>query len=375
MSRRRVLLATRPLVPPWDEASKNFAYFLGRSIQEHSLTLLTTREKLSGLPSTVSEEPVFSDKHLNLGAKLALFHYLRKARKDFDVTHYLFTPTKITTTLIQLLAKPTRGKTVQTIATLREDLYTPEELRATLFADHFTVYTDLTKEKLRALGFTNVTRIYPGIDLERFSPRPKSDAVLQHYHLKSDDFLVIYPGEFTRLGATDFLTEAFIEFYKNHPDSQVKFLFACRVKNEADRKKREAIRALIKQHGLENKILLDTESAFADMPALYNTADLVLFPVENLRGKFDVPLVIIEAYACAKPVILSDLQEFREFSNPNICVTIPKDSKAKLIESVAYLSQNTVECAKLGQAARTFVETHFDLKNTAKQYEELYSSL
>lgn len=372
---KKVLLATRPLVPPWDEASKNFAYFLGREVRDHELTLLTTGEKLIGLPPTVTEESIFESSHLDLGAKLSLFRYLRKAREQFDITHYLFTPTKQNSTLIKLFSKPTKGKTIQTVATLREDLYTPEELRSLLFADHITVYTDLTKQKLEELGFNNVTRIYPGIDLELYRPKPKDSTVLETYNILENDFFVIYPGEYTRLGATDMLADAFIEYFTKHPESNIKFLFACRIKNEADRAKRETVRALVKSHGLEQKILFQENSATVDMPTLYNSADLVIFPVENLKGKFDVPLIIIEAYACGKPVILSDLPQFREFTNNDICVTIPKDSGTKLLESVAYLSQNEAERMRLGENARRFVKDHFDLKNTAKQYEEIYSSL
>ncbi len=372
---RRVLLATRPLVPPWDEASKNFAYFLGREVRSHELTLLTTAEKLIGLPESVTEEPIFKDNHLNLSAKLRLFRYLRKVRNHFDITHYLFTPTRQNTSLIKLLARPTHGKTLQTIATLREDLYSPEELRSLLFADHLTVYTDLTKQKLEKLGFNNVTRIYPGIDLDLYRPKDKDPKVLETYSIGEQDFFVIYPGEYTRLGATDMLFTAFSEYFQKNPDSPIKFLFACRIKNDADHTKREELKAKTKNLGLEGKILFDENHATFDMPALYNTADLVLFPVENLRGKFDVPLIIIEAYACRKPVILSDLPQFAEFTNHDICVTIPKDSGTKLMESVAYLSQNETERMRLGENARRFVKDHFDLTNTARQYEELYTSL
>jgi glycosyltransferase involved in cell wall biosynthesis len=371
---KKVLLATRPLVPPWDEASKNFAYFLGREVQNHTLTLLTTQEPLKGLPQSAQQEPIFSNNHFDFSAKLRLFQYLRKVRRSFDITHYLFTPTKQNTSLIRFFAKPT-GKTIQTVATLREDLYSPEELKSLLFADIIIVYTDLTKKKLENLGFTNVTRIYPGIDLNLYQPGDKDEEVLKTYNLTWDDFLVIYPGEYTRLGATDMLAETFIKYFTEHPGSPIKFLFACRIKNEADREKREEIRARVKKHGLEQNILFDENAATTNMAALYNTADLVIFPVENLKGKFDVPLIIIEAYACGKPVILSDLPQFSEFTSPDICVTIPKDSGEKLIESVAYLSQNKTECMRLGENARRFVKDHFDLKNTAKQYEEIYSSL
>lgn len=372
---KKVLLATRPLVPPWDEASKNFAYFLGREILDHKLTLLTTREKLSGLPPTVSEVPIFQDRHLNLFAKLKLFRYLRRVRADFDITHYLFTPTKQNSTLIKWFAQPTHGKTIQTIATLREDLYTSDELKELLFAHHITVYTDATREKLARLGFTNVTRIYPGIDLNLYRPAAKDPAVLTSYGIQSTDFLAIYPGEYVRLGATDILFEAWKDFFQKNPSTNMKFLFACRIKNDQDQAKRSELQRKTKELGLEEKILFQDTHATVNMAALYNTADVVLFPVENLRGKFDVPLVIIEAYACGKPVILTDLKEFAEFTNPEICVTVPTDSSSAITDSVAYLKDNMEKSQVIGQAARAYAEANFDLRDTARAYSNLYASL
>ncbi len=370
---KKVLLATRPLTPPWDEASKNFAYFLGKEIKGNDLTLLTTGGSLAGLPASVHQEPIFSRGHFDLKAKLELFRYLRKARNIFDITHYLFTPTKQNTGIIRWLAKPTRGKTIQTVATLRDDLYSPQTLRSLLFADRIVTYTDRSKQKLERLGFRNVTRIYPGIDLERYRPQLKSQEILRQLGRTENEFIVIYPGEYVRLGATDMLTDAFIGFFRKHPDTGIRFVFACRVKNDADARKKEEVQRRFADAGLLNYVSFS--DTIADMPALYNTADLVVFPVGDLNGKFDVPLIIIEAYACGKPVILSDLEQFAEFSNPDICVTISRGSSEKFIESVAYLQDNVQERNRLGENARRFVQDRFDLKNTAKQYEEIYSSL
>lgn len=372
MEHKKILLATRPLVPPWDEASKNFAYFLGKEVKNHSLTLLTTGVVLADLPATVHQEPLFQSGQFDFRAKRKLFSYLRKARTKFDITHYLFTPTKQNTRLIKWFAKPS-GKTIQTVATLRDDLYSPRELKSLLFADELIVYTDRSKEKLTQLGFTNVTRIYPGIDLDRYSPQPKNQSLLTELGLSADHHIVLYPGEYVRLGATDMLTDTFISYFREHPETNLRFVFACRVKNAADaEKKKEVHRKFAEAKLLDYVVFSDT---IANMPGLYNTADTIIFPVANLKGKFDVPLIIIEAYACGKSVILSDLPQFSEFANPDICVTIPTASGEKLIESLAYLRDNQAERNRLGENARRFVKDHFDLKNTAKQYEEIYTSL
>lgn len=370
---RSVLLATRPLVPPWDEASKNFAYFLGRSVSHHRLTLLTAGEKLEDLPASAREVPLFSSGHFDWRSKWELLSYLIRKSRTFDVIHYLFTPTALNTGLIRFLARPEGVKTVQTIATLRDDLYSPRALKDLLFADQLIVYTDRTKEKLSKLGFQNVTRIYPGIDLERYSPKSKDENLLRQFGFDASHFLVIYPGEYVRLGATDMLTDAVIRYFQAYPDTNLRFVFACRVKNAADAAKKEEVMTRLEAAGVSKFVAYS--DTISDMPALYNTADVVAFPVGNLSGKFDVPLIIIEAYACGKPVILSDLPQFSEFANEAICVTIPTGSGEKFFESVAYLKDNKAICEHLGLQARAFVKDHFDLKNTAKQYEEIYSSL
>ncbi|MGK2848849.1 MAG: glycosyltransferase family 4 protein [Minisyncoccota bacterium] len=371
--KKKILLATRPLIPPWDEASKNFAYFLGTKIKQHRLTLMTTTTPLTGLSESAYQETIFSKGHFTFTSKVELFRYLRKVRGQFDVTHYLFTPTKQNTRIIRYLAKPTYGKTLQTVATLRDDLYSASELHALLFADHIVVYTDLSKQKLLCLGFTNVTRIYPGIDLQRYSPQTKNTDILSQLGCTDQHFIVMYPGEYARLGATDMLTTAFIDYFTNNPQSNMRFVFACRVKNADDAKKKSEVQKQLADAGVLAYIAFS--DTIADMPALYNTADVIIFPVENLRGKFDVPLVIIEAYACAKPVILSDLEQFREFANPDICVTIPKNSPQKLLETLKYLQKNPKEGVRIGYNARRFVEKCFNLEQTARQYEDIYEQL
>ncbi len=370
---KNVLLATRPITPPWDEASKNFAYFLGKSITDHRLTLLGTPTPLPDLPAAATLLPIFGKSHLDAFEKARLFWFLWKARNTYDITHYLFTPAKTNSFLIKNFLLPKKGSTVQTIATLRSDLYSKEELKSLLYADKLVVYTDETKGKLRDLGFTNVIRIYPGIDTNLYRPQEKNQEFLQSLGLTSDHIIALYPGEYVRLGATDTLTTFCIEYFTKHPDSPLRFVFACRVKNEADAMKKSEVQKKLQDAGV-SEFVVYTDTV-PDMPSLYNLSDIILFPVENLSGKFDVPLVIIEAYACQKPVILSDLSQFREFSGPNICVTIPKGDIRSLEESIENLIADPSKRRELGTAARHFVEEKFDLTNTAREYSLLYSSL
>lgn len=379
---KNVLLATRPIVPPWDEASKNFAYFLAKNIRNENLTMhvLTTPEGLKDMGTNVMLHPLYSRQkagtksHYPFLQKARLPLYLFAQSFKYNIVHYLFTPTLFNAFVIKYFT-PFHPKSIQTVATLREDRYPRNLLKHLFFADRLVTYTDQTKQKLQSLGFNNVRRIYPGIDLSHYRPKAKDPDFLASFGASPDHFLAVYPGEYTRLGATDMLFDAFVYYFQRHPNSNIRFLFSCRIKNEADRLKREELRSAIKKLGLEQYILFIEDPTITSMSTLYNSADVVLFPVGDLKGKFDVPLVIIEAYACGKPVILSDLEAFQEFSNNEIAVTVPRLDGAAMIAAVVDLEQHAEKKASIGRAARAYTEAHFDLRETARRYEELYASL
>ena len=409
----RILLATRPLVPPWDEASKNFAYFLAKSIRDPNIEfhLLTSEEKLEGLGPNCIQHPIFRNGTFNFEAKARLAAFLGTKGRAFDIVHFLFTPTPLNSFLSNLLVG-SQPKTIQTIATLREERWNETDWKRMFFADKLVTYTEHSKKKLQSAGFESVECIYPGIDLDRFSPQPKDPDVLKKLNISPDDFIVSYVGEYARLGATDMIADMLVRYLR--PSSPVQgevsgqqtdrgvsrlstppsplspdvltgrhlpsgkgdrmekiiFLFALRVKNDADRKKKEEIIEKFREAGILDAIRFsDTVS---DVASLYNIADIVTFPVADMHGKFDVPLVILEAYACGRPVILSDLPIFEEFSNPQISATIPRDNGEALWSAIESLRIDSEQRKTLGRSARAFVERSFDLEETAGTYSELY---
>ncbi|MFZ1735997.1 MAG: glycosyltransferase family 4 protein [Candidatus Moraniibacteriota bacterium] len=367
----RILLATRPLVPPWDEASKNFAYFLAKSIQDPRVEfhLLTSDETLEGLGGNCIQHPIFTDGHFDFKAKARLALFLFTQSHHFDIVHYLFTPTPFNSFLLKNFTWK-RPRTIQTIATLREERWSEREWRDMFFADRLVTYTDLSKTKLEKIGFSNVERIYPGIDLERFSPRPKDTETLKKLDLSPDDFIISYVGEYARLGATDMIVDMIVRHSRE--GENLKFLFALRIKNEADRKKKEEIQEKLGRAGVLEYVRF-SDTVF-DVAKLYNVADIITFPVTNMHGKFDVPLVILEAYACGKPVILSDLPLFEEFSNPQISATIPTGDGEALWQKIARIRENKRLQSNLSENSRLFTKKYFNLSNTASKYKLLYLS-
>ncbi len=371
---KKILLVTRPLSPPWDEASKNFAFDLVKNITDKNITILTNtfNEELN---KNIHQAQIHreSKNDFNFKEKVRSLLFQIKNRKNFDVIHFMFTPTKLNSFVIKNFIKNKKVKTIQTVATLREDLYSDEELKNLMFGDVIVTYSKYAKQKLESFGLKNVRQIYPGFNLNKFKPEEKDVELMKKWNLKPQDTIVSFPGEFVRLDATDFVIDTFLDLWKDEKNHNIKYLCACRIKNEKDaEKKKEVIEKLKKAGHLDKVAFSDT---FGDVNKLYNLADIILFPVNNMRGKFDVPLAMIEPYACKKPVIASDLPILQEFSNDKINVIIERNNKEDLKRAILDLKNDENKRKELGENAFDFAHKTFDIKNIAEQYENIYEEL
>ncbi len=368
MNKKKALFISRPIAKPWDEASKNFVFSLTKKLKSYTPTVLVNQQ-LSELHSSVTQHKLYSTDTLSARQKVRLLK-LRKIRNEYDIIHFFFTPTRTNTTLLKSIFRRSRAKTVHTIATLNPS-YGQSTLRKLLWTDMIITYSQFAKRKLDSIGYRNVTCIYPGIDLVRYKPGLPSAHSLSLINLPAGRFIITFPGEYTRLGATDLLTELIPRLKKQIPN--LLFIFACRIKNEADRVKKQEIKEKLEHEGLSDHVLFT--DTFDDMPSLYNASDVIIFPVLNMHGKFDVPLAVIEAMACEKPVIISDLPVLVEFSSDQNAILVKTGNLIELETALIILYKNPKQRNELGKKARKYTEANYDISKIAAQYEKLYDEL
>ena len=68
---------------------------------------------------------------------------------------------------------------------------------------------------------------------------------------------------------------------------------------------RKAIEQMIEKYGLQNNVMLAGQES--DMPAVYAAMDIFVLPSLN-EG---LPMTVLEAMAAAKPIVATELAEFR----------------------------------------------------------------
>src|SRR5205823_3318663 len=95
----------------------------------------------------------------------------------------------------------------------------------------------------------------------------------------------------------------------------------------------------------------------ADVRAVWACADIAVFPSTYGEG---VPKALLEAAACARPIVAADMPGSREVvRHGETGLLAPPGDVARLAEAVAALMQNPAARRRMGAAARALAERDF----------------
>jgi glycosyltransferase involved in cell wall biosynthesis len=109
-----------------------------------------------------------------------------------------------------------------------------------------------------------------------------------------------------------------------------------------------------------------------DMPSILGSADIVVLP----SYREGLPKVLLEAAACARPVVATDVPGCREIVKDGVngLLVPPKDS-ASLSRAIAKLLHDPGLRAQMGACGREIVLNEFSVDRIARQTLELYREL
>lgn len=111
----------------------------------------------------------------------------------------------------------------------------------------------------------------------------------------------------------------------------------------------------------------------ADISTLWARAQIAILPS---RGGEGVPLALLEAAACGRPMIATDAPGCREIViHGETGFLVPIDDAAALADAIMRLSQAPALRAQFGAAARRLVETRFSADIVGQKTVELYRAL
>jgi len=345
-------------------------YSLSAFIRDYRVFLLTSRQNTQEVKCpNIEMIRLYRRSDLDACGKMRLAFWLLTARRKIDLIHAFFTPRRLTAAVLKAAARRHGARFVQTIPTLPDQ----EKLsyRSFSHAEALVAMSDHTLGRLRRIGCERARRIYPGVDIDRFSPHVETDSLRGQLGIARNCPVVLYAGEYSRLGSFHNLLSWVPEVARHVPDA--KFIFAVRIKRRRDRQIENRVKRLLRDKRLSEKVIL--LNFVRDMPALHRLATVHVFPVDRMSGKFDLPMVLLEAMASGRPIVTSDNVPLGELFRGDIGFQIPYKDICRWRDVLVRLLRDEVQCRQMGDEGRRVVKGWFDIKAVAKEYEALYKEV
>ena len=192
-----------------------------------------------------------------------------------------------------------------------------------------------------------------GVDLERF--RPRVGPACQELHLAPGRPVVGTVGRLDPAKDQRSLIRAFRAVVAEVPGAVLVIIGEGPMRRELERD--------VERHGLAENVRFLGERF--DVPALLPCLDV--FVLSSVHE--GLPLALLEAMACARPVVVTDVGGVAPVVDRGQAgVVVPAGDVHALAQAIAGLLRDPAHAARLGTAARAIVAARYDLKSTIDTY-------
>jgi len=217
-----------------------------------------------------------------------------------------------------------------------------------------------TQQVLREAGFPDVRLIPPGVDLERWSARPRPCEAVP---------VVAFAGHYDPGGGLEESIAALATVAA--AGRKVSTLFLMRPRPGQDEAlEAERLRQRAQSAGLTE---VRVQGRTPDMPTAIAGVDVLLLPARHLHGKADVPLTVLQAMATRRPVVVSDLQQMVALGSA--ATRVPAGDVPALADAIGGLLERPGHWEAMAAAGLDLVQREFSAASMATRYAELYAEL
>ena len=217
--------------------------------------------------------------------------------------------------------------------------------------------------------------IPPSVDLARFFPLAKDKELLYKYSVHPEfDKIMLFVGALDKahyFKGIEFLINSFkVLDYSVSQDSLYKIKLL--IVGEGNLKNRYLDQ--VASAGLQDKIIFADPVSDLDLPKYYNLADVIVLPSIDRSEAFGITL--IEAMACAKPVVAANLPGVRSVVDNGLNGYIFEvKQEGDLANQINKLFSDKSLIEKMGQAGRQKVEKFYNAEFLIQKLEKLYQAI
>lgn len=226
------------------------------------------------------------------------------------------------------------------------------------------VVTEGYRQNLLEKGVSSIKIevVYNGSNIHLFKPARDGDTLKKRYGF-GDRFVVLYAGNLGLIHGMNYLVEA--ARLLGNLDS-IRFLFI----GEGPLKKE--VMSLRERYQLRNLEVLNGVPA-EKIVDYFNLADVCLVSTKKSALTATIlPVKMFDAWACAKPIILSVDGEAKDhLRRANAGLWAEPEDPAAIANAIKRLLDNPRLCGELGVNGRKYVEKYFSRKTQAERLERI----
>lgn len=232
-------------------------------------------------------------------------------------------------------------------------------------ADTIIAVSGATKEYVLRLGAKpkKVEVLLNGVDLTKFKQLPeKREEMRRKLGIPADAIVVLTVRRLVYKNGVDTLIEgANIAVKKN-----LRIVFLAVGKGPDS----ERVKLRINELGIAANFKLAGFVSDEDLPIYYNAADIFVLPSKSGEG---LPLVALEAMACALPVIATDVGGVREILNEDYGKLVPPNQPELLAKAILDFAE--VDFSQHKKELRAMMEEKFSWDRNVERLVEIYEEL
>jgi teichuronic acid biosynthesis glycosyltransferase TuaC len=232
-------------------------------------------------------------------------------------------------------------------------------------ADRIIAVSEATKDYVLRLGAKpkKVKVLHNGVDLEKFRPRAKKrEEMRRKLGISESAIVVLTVRRLVYKNGVDTLIEGANIAVKKNP--RIVFLAVGKGPDS------DGVKLRIQQLGIEDNFKLAGFVSDADLPSYYNAADMFVLPSKSGEG---LPLVALEAMACALPVIATDVGGIGEVLKEDYGKLVPPNQPELLAKAVLDFAAQDFSKRKL--ELRAMMEEKFSWDTNVERLIEIYEEL
>jgi len=202
-----------------------------------------------------------------------------------------------------------------------------------------------------------------GVDQSRFYPKTKRPSLLRKYRLDNSQIILSVGGldKAHYFKGVKLLIKAVDKLKTKMPDLKLLIVGDGDLKSDYEK--------LVKDLNIQNKVVFAGKIGDNELPDYYNLGDVFAFPSLTRSEAFG--LVSLEAMACAKPIIVSDLPGPRTLVENNGLIVKVNDIN-DLVEKIDYLFKDKQRLKEFGQHSLILAQEKYYWPQIIKEIGKIY---